>query len=204
MPVITISRQFGAGGITIGKMVSEMLEYTFFDDQLIQMVAEKAMVSPHWVKSLEKEAGGNFQKFITQMVSKRLINRILGGERGYIDEEIYVDLLYEIIKGIAKEGNAVILGRGGQYILKEYEEVYHVLLVAQKDDRVKFMEDHYDLSLKEALKSVESNDKRRINLYRKFGKVDYDQPHYYHIIINTSDVSIEKAAQLMCKLTTKQ
>ena len=57
MAVITISRQFGAGGITLGQMVAERLGYTFFDNEIIQMVADKAKVSAQWVESMEKEAG---------------------------------------------------------------------------------------------------------------------------------------------------
>jgi cytidylate kinase len=63
MSVITISRQFGAGGLTLGRMVSKKLEYNFFDNEIIQMVAKKARVSTHWVESMEKEAGGKFQRF---------------------------------------------------------------------------------------------------------------------------------------------
>ena len=64
MAVITISRQFGAGGKTIGQKVAEALGYTFIDEDIIQIIAEKAKVSPGWVESVEKEAGGKFSKFI--------------------------------------------------------------------------------------------------------------------------------------------
>lgn len=120
-----------------------------------------------------------------------------------IDEERYVDLLHQIINRLADEGNTVIIGRGSQYILRDREDTYHVLLVAQKEDRIKFMEEHYDLSPKEAAMVISKQDKRRMNLYRKFGKEDYDQPHLYHLIINSSKQGLEnKAAELVCKLVT--
>ncbi|MBW1696786.1 MAG: cytidylate kinase family protein [Deltaproteobacteria bacterium] len=92
MSVITISRQFGAGGKTIGEMVSRKLGYLFFDDQIIQMIAARARVSPGWVKSIEREAGGMLQKFILSVGRKSFAERI-SEEGGYIDEEIYIDLL---------------------------------------------------------------------------------------------------------------
>ena len=58
MPVITISRQFGAGGLTLSKRLSDILGYTLFDQEIIAMVSEKAKVSKNWVQSVEKEAGG--------------------------------------------------------------------------------------------------------------------------------------------------
>ena len=68
MAVITISRQFGAGGKTHGKMIADKLGYTFADDDIIQMVAEAANVSPHWVESVEREAGGKLSRAISSMV----------------------------------------------------------------------------------------------------------------------------------------
>lgn len=200
MGVITISRQFGAGGKTIGSIVAEALGYNLYDDEIIQEVAEKAKVSKHWVESVEEEAGGKFQRFISGIVPKNLIERILDSEGGYIDEEIYIELLYKVITRIADEGNAVIIGRGGQYILEDFENTYHVLLIADKPDRIKFMETHYELSPGEALKIVTANEKRRANLYRKFGKEGYDNHVHYNMVINTSELPIQKASNLICKL----
>ena len=116
MAVITISRQFGAGGMTLGQQVRDLLGYTFINDDIIKMVAKKAKVSPNWVKSVEREAGGKLQKFLSTIVPKSLVDRILDDQRGYIDEEIYVDLLGQIINKIADEDNCIILGRGGQTV----------------------------------------------------------------------------------------
>ncbi len=204
MAVLTISRQFGAGGITLGKMVSEKLSYTFYDEEIIQLVAEKAKVSRHWVESMEKEAGGKIQRLISGLVSRSLIDRILDDQRGYIDEDIYVDLLHEVIQRIADEGDAVLIGRGSQYILKDNTNACHVLLVADKEHRIKFIEKHYNLETNQAVRVVNTEDKRRINLYRKFGKEDYDQPAHYHMVLNMNMIDLDTAARLMCKLVTSK
>lgn len=200
MSVITISRQFGAGGKTVGLLVAERLGYKMFDDEILMEVARKARVSKHWVESVEKEAGGKFQRFISGIVPKNLIERILDSEGGYIDEEIYIDLLYKVIARIADEGKAVILGRGGQYILEDFENTHHILLIADKLDRVKFMEENYNLSSNQAVRVVTVNEKKRANLYRKFGKEEYDSHVHYNMVLNTSELPIEKAADLICKL----
>ena len=202
MAVITVSRQFGAGGITVGEIVAQKLGYRFYDNEIIQMLAKEAKVSTHWVEDLEKEAGGAMQKFISQIVPKSMVERILDDKRGYIDEEIYVDLLHLIIKKIADDGNAVIIGRGGQYILAGQPDVYHILLVADKLDRIKFIEEKYGLRPKKAVQTVNFDDKRRVNLYRKFGKEDYEHPIHYQLVINTSKISRKKAADLVCRLVS--
>ena len=200
MAVITISRQFGAGGITLGKMVAEKFGYIFADTEVIKMVAEMANVSTHFVETVEKEAGGKFSKFISKMVSKPLVERILKDERGYIDEEIYLDYLVLIIAQMADDGDVVILGRGSQYILNDHPDAYHILLIDEFENRVRFMQEHYDLSKNRAIHVVKGEDKRRKNLYQKLGKTDYDNPSLYHLVLNMSKINLDQALQLVCKI----
>jgi cytidylate kinase len=202
MAVITISRQFGAGGITLGKMVAEKFGYSFADTEVISKVAEMANVSTHFVETVEKEAGGRFSKIISKMVSKPLVERILKDERGYIDEEIYLDYLVLIIAQIADEGDVVIMGRGSQYILNDHPDAYHLLLIDNFDNRVKFMMKNYDLSQKQATQVVKAEDKRRLNLYHKLGKSDYDDPRLYHLVLNMGRIDLPEALQLVKALVS--
>ena len=200
MAVITISRQFGAGGITLGKMVAKKLSCSFVDTEIIKMVAEMANVSTNFVETVEKEAGGKFSKLITKLVSKPLLDRVLKDERGYIDEEIYLDYLVLIIAQMADEGNVVILGRGSQYILRDHPDAYHFLLIDEFENRVRFMQERYNLSQSRAEQVVKSEDKRRLNLYRKLHKTDYDKPSLYHLVLNMHRISLDKAQEMICGL----
>ena len=76
MAVITISRQFGAGGVTLGKIVAEKFGYTFADSEIIKMIAEMANVSTNFVETVEKEAGGKFSRFISQTGFKTSGSRV--------------------------------------------------------------------------------------------------------------------------------
>ena len=198
MAVITISRQYGAGGKTLGKMIADELGYEFADSEIITRVAEMANVSTHWVETVEKEAGGKLSRFVSRMVSKPLVDRILKDERGYIDEKIYLDYLVLIIAQIADEGDVVILGRGSQYILNDHPDAFHILMIDEFDNRVLFLKEHYDLSESRAAKVVRSEDKRRKALYQKLGKTDYDDPYLYHLVLNMSKINLEEAKKMVC------
>lgn len=200
MSVITISRQFGAGGITLGKSISQELGYAFADADIIQRVAKEANVSTNWVESFEKEAGSRLSRFISSMVSQKWLDRVLADEKGYLDEQIYLDYLVLIIAQFADEGNVVILGRGSQYILNDHPDAYHILLVDEFENRVRFMMDHYKLSNKKAAKVVLSEDKRRVSLYHRLGKTDYDRPTLYHLVINMGKVDLDAAKALICNM----
>jgi cytidylate kinase len=163
-------------------------------------VAKEANVSPHWVESVEKEAGSKLSRILSGMVSQKWLDRVLTDERGYIDEQIYLDYLVLIIAKIADEGDVVILGRGSQYILNDHPEAFHILLIDEVDNRVKFMMEHYHLDHKKATQVVGYEDRRRLSLYKKLGKVDYDNPSLYHMVLNMSRMKLEKGCGLICEL----
>jgi cytidylate kinase len=203
MPVLTISRQLGAGGTKLGKLISKKTGYTFIDKEITELVAEKAKVSKNWVQSIEKEVGGTLHKFISGLVSKRYLDRILDDSKGYIDEEIYVDTLREVIAKIADQGNVGILGGGGQYVLSDREDTRHLLLIADKPDRIRFMEENYDLPPAQANNLVNDHDKRRLNVIRKYCKVDHDTPELYDLVLNMSKLSMDAACNLVVDLLNK-
>ena len=198
MAVITISRQYGAGGKTLGKMIATELGYEFADSEIIAKVAEMANVSTHWVETVENEAGGKLSRFVSRMVSRPLVDKILKGERGYIDETIYLDYLVLIIAQIADEGDVVILGRGSQYILDDHPEAFHILMIDEFENRVRFMQKNYDLSESRATRLIRGEDKRRKTLYQKLGKTDYDDPFLYHLVLNMSKLTLKEAKQMVC------
>jgi len=200
MAVLTISRQFGAGGITLGKMIADKLGYTFADTEIIQEIAKEANVSPQWVESFEKEAGSKLSRVISSMVSQKWIDRVLKDERGYLDEQIYLDYLVLIIAKMADENDVVIIGRGSQYILNDHPDAFHILLVDEFENRVKFLVDRYQFSQKKATHIVTNEDKRRLNLYRKIGKKDYDNPGLYHLVLNMNRLDLPMAERLVCQL----
>jgi len=200
MAVITISRRFGAGGKTLGRMIAESLNYTFADNNIIQRLAKEANVSTDWVIAQEKEAGSTFSRLINSMVSRRLIDRVIKDERDYLDEQLYLDYLVLIIAQIADEGDVVILGRGSQYILRDHPDAFHILLIDNLENRIQFMVDHYELTEKKARQVVNFEDKRRTNLYRKLGKADYDSPALYHMVLNMERFSLDSALEQVVNL----
>ena len=202
MAVISISRHFGAGGKTLGEMVAKKLDYTFVDNEVIQLVSIEAKVSAATIDSKEMDTRGIFKRFVSGVTPKSLRSLILSRDEEIVEEEIYIDLLQKIICEIADEGNAVIMGRGSQYFLKDYDDVYRLLMVANRADRVNFMEKNYNLSRREAAKAVNMDDLRRANLYRRLGKTDYDDHNLYHLVLNMSKLDLDTACEIVCELVT--
>ncbi len=200
MAVITISRQHGTGGKALGQMVARRLGYTFADSEIIERLAKEARVSPQWVESFEKEAGTRISRFISSMVARKWVDRILKDEHGYLDEQSYLDYLVLIVAQVADEGNVVILGRGSQYILDDHPDARHVLLVDRLDHRVEIVMGREMVSEAKAVQEVETEDRRRASLYGRLGKSDFDQPLLYHLVLHMGRVGMEAACDLVCRL----
>ncbi|MEJ2656319.1 MAG: cytidylate kinase-like family protein [Desulfobacterales bacterium] len=202
MSVITISRQFGAGGKTFGRQLADTLGYYYADEDIIERAVVEAYVSSDGRKIIESEPVDRFKKFISKLnlFGTSLMELPLNDKERYIDGFKYFELLNLIIPKIAKDGNAVIVGRGGQFILHDFEDTYHILLIANEEDRIKFIEEHYRASGKRAVQTIKRMDKRRANLYSYFRRKDYDDPTLYDLVINMSLLSMDKSQELVAKL----
>ena len=204
MAVITISHQFGCGGTTLGKKIAEKLGYVFADSTIVTKIAQAANVSETWVEHVEDEAGGKFLWLISQMVSKGLVDKILSDEKGYIDETIYLDYLVVLIAQFAEEGDVVIMGRGGQYILQDHPDAVHILLVDSFENRVQNTMKVHKLSEKKAAQMVRGEDKRRAALYKKIGKSDYESVHIYDLVANLGRVDTDTARDMIVELVMQK
>ena len=84
--------------------------------------------------------------------------------------------------------------------MRDFEDIYHILLIAKEEDRIKFIENDYRVSRERTIQILKRMDKRRANLYSYLGKKDYDDPKLYNLVLNMSLLSIDKAEELIFKL----
>jgi len=202
MSVITISRQFGAEGKTLGRRLADTLGYYYADEDIIERAVVEVYLSSDGKKIFEAEPGDKLKRFISRLnpFGTSLMELPLSDKERHIDGFKYVELLNLIIPKIAKEGDAVIVGRGGQYVLQDFEDTLHILLIAKEEDRIKFIENDYRVSRVRTIQILKRMAKRRANLYSYFGKKDYDDPNLYNLVLNMSLLSIDKAEELISKL----
>lgn len=197
MAILTISRQFGAGGKTLGEMIARKLGYSFYDDEILQIISHKVNVSVDWVRATEDEVGGLVPKIIRGIIPRGFLERVRDSAQGYIDEDIYLEALKAVFHELAGKDNAVIVGRGGQYFLQDDPKAFHIMLIADLEHRLNFMTTRYDLTPKQAAQAISSVQKLRVNLYNRIGRQDYEQPELYHLVINTRKVSLENTCDLV-------
>jgi cytidylate kinase len=205
MAVITISRQFGAGGRTLGERLAKSLGYRYVHEDMIKEVALRAKVTTRKILDFERRGTTKLTKFLDKIVKTDYVDRLISSDYGYVDEKGYVDAINTVVEEIYSEGNAVIIGRGSQFILKGRENTLHLLLVANLAYRVRFLADKYKLKENEAQKAIERADIIR-SRYLSFHAPpeEHENPLNYDLAINVERVGMDEVEQMVVHLISEK
>jgi len=190
---ITISRQFGAGGRTLGERLCERFGFHLVDEFVIDELARKAKVKGDWLAAMEKEASSTLLRLISSIVSSGLIYRTPTAPGEDFERKKYKDFLRRVMTTMANEGGYVLLGRGAQIVLQDHPKVLRILLVAEYEDRVKFMVQRYLLSGEEAKKIIKEKETQRAAVATNIFGTDIDDPKLYHLALNMSRMPFDWA-----------
>ncbi|HOT93310.1 MAG TPA: cytidylate kinase-like family protein [Anaerolineae bacterium] len=112
--------------------------------------------------------------------------------------EAYQELVKRVILEYAQMGNVIIVGRGGQVVLKDFANVLHVRIHAPEELRILRLAERLGIDQKEAERQVRQSDKERARYMKHFYDVKWDDPDFYHLIVNTGKLSVDLATQLIC------
>ena len=193
MAAITISRQFGAGGRTLGERLCERFGFHLVDEFVIDELARKAKVKGDWLTAMEKEASSTLLSLLSSIVSSGLIYRTPTAPGEDFERKKYKDFLRRVMTTMANEGGYVLLGRGAQIVLQDHPKVLRILLVAEYEDRVKFMVQRYHLSGEEAKKIIKEKETQRAAVATNIFGTDIDDPKLYHLALNMSRMPFDWA-----------
>jgi len=202
MAVVTISRRFGAGGRTIGEKLAEKLSYAYVHEDMIREIAKKIQVPEDRIKEIETRGTSKFQKFLEKKIlSSSYISRLVSEDYKYVDESTYVDAVKTVMFELYERDNCVVVGRAGQFILRDKPNAYHVLLMAPLEYRIKFLVDHYYLKESEAEKAINRADNIRTRFLSFFADPsEHDNCLNYHLVVNTQRVDENKTIKLIIDL----
>ncbi|MFC1552929.1 AAA family ATPase [Candidatus Latescibacterota bacterium] len=202
MAVVTVSRLLGSGGDEVAAKVAENLGYGLVDTGLILEVAKRAGVSVDKVRNFDEKYQSRIIEWMKNLITPR-IGKILSEDQNELDSDTFIDYVTTIFNGLAEERNVVIVGRAGQFILKDVDHAFHVRIVADEPFRVKGMEDRYNVSGQEAKDMIKKSDNMRKNYIEHRFHADWDDNQAYHMVLNTSKLSIDEAVCLLTSAVKK-
>ncbi|MCL5108774.1 MAG: cytidylate kinase-like family protein [Chloroflexi bacterium] len=202
--IVTIARQLGSGGASIGQKVAERLSIPYVDREILQRAAQLAQVSEESLRGADERQPSLLERMSALIVGYQAPmapeyappEAVFLPEAGY---EIFRQLVEGAIREIAQRDGAVIVGRGGQVILRENPEALHVYIYAPRAVRIQRIAEREGLSPSQARQLVKDSDRNREGYLRTYYGVDWHDPELYDLIINTARLSVDVAADLVVK-----
>ena len=176
--VITISREFGSGGRTIGKKVAEKLGIPCYDAEIIQEMTKETGFAPDYVKEAGEYAPGGF-------LSNAFSNRMFGPT----NEDILWERQYKVITALAAKGPCVIVGRCGDYVLRDRKDVLRIFVYAPKEWRLAYGKENNMLQAKDekGIKDeIDKTDRNRAAYYNYYTQNRWGDAHNYDLAINAA------------------
>ena len=207
MAVITISRLVGSGGDEVARRVCELLGYRYFDKALLAQVAQELGVAETEAVDFSEDTY-RMRSFVDALLRRSapvstatVWTSTATGEATKVatvlDEETAARFEASAIRSLRERGQVVVVGRGGQAILRGEPNVLHVRIVAGREDRIPRLIQDEHLTRNAANAYMEQRDRASGEYLKRFHNIDWTDPLPYHLIVNTSLFSLEKAAQLI-------
>ena len=208
MPVITISRQFGAAGAPIGRALAERFDAEFLDRAIVAQAALRAGIPEHELESYDERLPTRWQR-VASALAAAPEPAIAGVPYSASLAPMTVhERLVEITRGVIEEaaerGNAVILGRGGAFILAHHTDAFHVQLHATLDARVRYLlarvEDIPEEARPEAsaLRELcQTIDAARAEYITEVFGADWRDVTHYDLGLDTGQLGVEKSTDLI-------
>ena len=203
MPIVTISRQYGAGGSSVAAIVAARLRAEVLDKKLIGEVAARLALSPSDVEDQE-ERPRTFLERLVRTFSTLEPGMGAGWTPPYPDpffdprKEI-IALTEQVIREAAAGGNVVIVGRGGGFVLHDNPAVFRVFLHAPESVRTRTLMDRLGLAEAEAARKMHETDSNRAAYIHQLYGHDWCDPDEYDLIVNTGRIGYQTTAEIILR-----
>lgn len=220
MTVITLSRQLGSHGEEIATQVAQALNLRLIDAEAINRAAQKAGVPQLALAELEHDRERSLTNRVLNAL-QAMPSLSPPSEAGSVYPDLsgmtipfaglfsttvpplsvwldgYVRMVGLVVRGLAREGNVLLVGRGSQVLLRDHPQALHVQVVAPAAHRLEVVMERHDLSKRDAQSRIRASDRARFDYVRRYHDADWLDPTLYHLVINTAWIPVSVAANLI-------
>jgi cytidylate kinase len=228
MPVITVNGPIGTGGVEIGQMVAQMLNINYVD-RMVFAEAAKLVKAPVGALIEKEQRVVPFRERLARFLQSVLERSAMSGVSGEpyfgrgvemlpaesytelagdpasaaqrLNDKAFIDATSAVIRDLAKTGNVVIIGRGANLILADQPGVIHVGLLGPREARVQTLMNREHITRPAAEAEADQLEQARITFFRKFFKVQPNDPSLYHMMLNLGRVRFQTAAEIIVHAT---
>lgn len=205
--VITINRELGSGGRTVGRKLAEKLGVPFYDKALIKALQEKYHLSVEEIEKLKGRKQGWWADFKRQMTGSVMYTNYYIPREGDEPEMLDTDEMFkaetEILNGIVEDESCIVAGRSGFYVLRKHPNRLSILIQASKAFRVNRVATKQNMTPEEAAKVIDKVDKMRENYVQKYTHTSRYDTHNYDLVITSDGKTEDEIVALILKYIGK-
>lgn len=196
--IITVSREFGSGGREIGKRLADELNYAYYDSEIISAIAKETGLEEEYINNISER--GIYPYAFQFAKSFSMYTPFQSNQTDILVAQ------QKILKEIAKKGNCVIVGRGANVILKEYNPV-NLFVYANMDSKMERCrqkaKENEKISDKELVNMIKKIDKNRADYHKIISNLEWGKKENYHLCINTSNIEIKNIVPALAEYLKK-
>ena len=189
--IISIGRQFGSGGHEIGRMLAQELGYKLYDKELLKLQAEHSGIAEKVLETYDEKPTNSLLYSIVMDVYPSM--NYVGSS---LNQQIY-QAQFDTIRNLRGTGNCVIVGRGADYILRDYEKLVSVFIHADLEIRAKRVAEYEKCSVEKARELVLRSDKKRASYYNFQTEKKWGQASSYQLSIDSGATGFKGAVELI-------
>ena len=219
MAIVTINGQRGSGAPEIGMEVAARLGYLYLDRQVLGEAAKRLGTTEEALEEKETTAltGPRVLNALTRIINRMGATTALGDPfspfgldqdyrelmagqaRGahHIDDERFLEATVEVIRDLSEAGDAVIVGRAGNIILRNHPQALHVGLVSNPESRAAVVAQREGITPEEATLLMEGAEQARLEYFRRYFNVAADDPAGFHVLLNTHLLSRPRVVEII-------
>lgn len=187
--IITISREFGSGGRTIGKETAAKLGVPCYDQELIEKLAEESGFAPAYIQEQGEYAPYN-----------GWLNALTGRSNGLTNQDQLWVLQRKIILELAEKGPCVIVGRCADFILRGEADCLTVFIHADMEKRAERIVKVYGERPETPEKRLQDKDKRRASYYQFYTDMTWGDARHYDVALDSGRLGIDKCVSTLVSL----
>lgn len=187
--IITIGRQLGSGGRTIGKKLAERLGIAYYDRELINLASKESGICGEFFEKADEKTSGGLLKAFAMGFS---MNSAIFQNNDYLSNESLFQIQSDVIRKVAAEGSCVLVGRCADYILRDESNCLNVFVTARMEDRIKrVLEYNNELKENEVEEFINKADKSRFAYYNYYTDKVWGAAASYDLCVNSSYYGIK-------------
>jgi cytidylate kinase len=182
--LITIEREYGCGAAAIAAQLADQVGWKLWDQLLTEEIARLAQVDPSAVMRCDERMDSRFHR-LAKTFWRGSYERSSALGNQIFDTDRMMSMMQETMNRIGQEGNAVIVGRGAPYFLRENPDAFHAFLYAPRSEKIRrIIADRR--SEQDAIELVDSVDRERIAYVKHYFNADWPTRSLYHVMLNTA------------------